>query len=765
MMIAAGVACARGPLEARAGWQQEGAAEIYQRIASTISEAGTRFERGYVFSTETATVEGGGESAISFAAARGRVGAMRRLIPLAVDTTSGRPTVVAPRVAALLDELISTRTLRRFEVSGVEVVAQERRDQKVRVVLAIPEGSIPREKIDWPQAVAKVRATAESLVDVALIAEIDSAGAADRRAVLDAFNRSAARLKPLPSASFASLELPRAISAGWLAPGLPTGSAPLKELRLSELEARTAARGGDPELLDELAQRLEALELHAASQAVRSWPRLKIDSNVGAPEGIARVLGGLGAASVAGQAKDDAARRVRVAQVLLSAAGSWPIDAVAEASPEARQLFAENQVPAALARLLDDCQANPSADALSLASACLFNLNEHADAARIAELAFAARPAHQYAGVNLARSWFASGRVAAAKELARKLKDTVSLDDWGRDRIADLLHEPKEPAAGGASAASEASPRSPTASASSAPAPLEGDFEVQEPVRQALAELPRRGSGGVRVIELGEDLVAVAVGFGTFSRGGVDGLGVNRSDLEGAARRAAVIDAKAEVAGFVSREIATREESALDGQGGVASRSFTQSRIKRQLVAGLREWRSEVRWEGGTCVARAWLVSDAVGEKDSKGFVKGIPCFETAESAGKQLVRKASRGLCWTGVIWVYVGSDASRELVPVAISVAKAGSDRELLSMMLQADLAQAFRTAISQVRTLGTCSSYDPLSPEGAQWVFKEHYSSVTDARAGEVVNYFSCSGLQDEFYGGQRYVAVVGARGERR
>jgi tetratricopeptide (TPR) repeat protein len=750
--------------------QHDNAVDVYEQIANKIPEAGVQIEQGYVFAAETARCEGGGESAIGLASARARVGAMRRLLPLVLDTANGRPATIAPRVAELLNQSASVQILNRIQVSGLQLVSQVERGQQIRIVLAVPEGQLPREKIGWVKAVEALRSSPAGLVDLAVLAEISANEAQDSKAALAEFDQSVLRRWSHPSGEDPSRVLSGRIGVGWLDAPIVSAAGDLADLPIAELEQRVDLRSGDPQLLGELARRLEALELHVASQAVRLWPRVKIDPTASIPEGVARALAGsdgLGGAESSDRATEVRERRVRVVHVLLSTAGSWPIDSDMEASPEAKQLFAGNQLNAALARLIDDCQANPSADALSLASACLFNLREFADAGRIAELAFAARPSHPYAGVNLARSLFAMGRVDEARELARKLKNLVKLDDWGRDRIADLISPPppvaQQPESDQATSPEEDSALQPPPG-KAAPRGLEGDFHVEPEVQSAIDGLPKSGSGMRVASKLGA-LSLVSVGQGSCTTS--DDLGAIRSsaDCEILARVSAVTDAKAEIARFVQSDISSYFRTESNGEGRVASLNFTQSRVKRQLVAGLREWRAEVRWEGDVCFARVWLVSDAVGELDSKGFVNGVPCFESAQGAAKEIVRRASRGLCRTGVIWVYVGSDASRQLVPVAIAAAPAGADRELLSMSLQADLGEAFRTTISQIRTLGECSNYDPLSPEGAQWVFKEFYSSATDAYEGSPVGYFRGSGLYDEIHGGQRYAAIVGARAARR
>lgn len=327
--------------------------------------------------------------------------------------------------------------IQRLRVSGIDEIDEEVDEQgNVRVVLAVEDGAVRKEKRHWNGCVDLIRESAleGNPSDAALWAEILAATGQDVKPAVEAWVK---RLCKQPGLAATIRKTPFGVSDGWTKLPETIDGARISALTDERLLDLLDRRPFDGQLIDAYRDRLTAARRVVMSKATRTWHRV---ARAKTPMAAERVTETLAAAELA-----DSMDVAGVA-IVLRYADTWPVSKEAAASPEAVTLFRRGEVPAALRVLLRQFAAEPNSDGANYVAACLLAI-ERADAGEAwSRLAIGWNPTHPFASVNLMRALEQRGHLAEAKKLAGDLKGKAFLDDWGKSEVARILAPPAPPA-------------------------------------------------------------------------------------------------------------------------------------------------------------------------------------------------------------------------------------------------------------------------------------------------------------------------------
>ena len=347
------------------------------------------------------------------------------------------PPAINKTLKADVRQRAADMIIQRLRVSGIDEVDEDVDEEgNVRVVLAVEDRAIQREKRHWNACVDLIRESAVegNTTDAALWAEILTVAGQDVSPAVEAWVK---RLCRQPGLAATVRKTPFGVTDGWTKLPETIDAAKISALTDERLLELLDRRPFDGQLIDAYRDRLTGAGRGVMSKATRTWHRVARAKTQMPAERLTETLA---AAELADPAD------VPGVAVVLRYADTWPISKEAAASPEAVTLFRRGEAPDALRVLLRQFAAEPSSDCANYIAACLLAIKLVDAAEAWSRLAIAWNPTHPFASVNLMRALEQRGHLAETRKLAEDLKGKAFLDDWGQSEVNRILAPPEPPA-------------------------------------------------------------------------------------------------------------------------------------------------------------------------------------------------------------------------------------------------------------------------------------------------------------------------------
>jgi hypothetical protein len=251
------------------------------------------------------------------------------------------------------------------------------------------------------------------------------------------------------------------------------------------------------------------------------------------------------------------------------------------------------------------------------------------------------------------------------------------------------------------------------------------------------------------IIETPLGFVWVAVASGFADNIDVQGRKVSPPLQRIRALRAAVVNAKAELAGAdqINKLFGTKVIVKKEVKEGRETAEFYSEELvilARTMLSSVEIWKTKVDLDRnsdkeGRLMARVWIYSQPC-MNEQKIVAKGRKIYPTHKVAAQSLAALAARGLCDEGVITVLVGTP--EKLVPVrfAIAAAVGAQARVIVRAKLPALFAMDSSTEISGKTTSKKHSVVDPLSV-GVSAEFKDEYYKLREESSKGVIRLSQC------------------------
>lgn len=259
-----------------------------------------------------------------------------------------------------------------------------------------------------------------------------------------------------------------------------------------------------------------------------------------------------------------------------------------------------------------------------------------------------------------------------------------------------------------------------------------------------LAQLEALHGTNSEIVKTPYGLVWVATAIGFADNVDSKGRAVPRSLQRIRAVRAAVVNAKAELAGAeqFNKKFATNALVQIEVCNGVEKKtSFSQEVVvlARTMLGSVEIWKSEVHLDSapdkeGRLIARVWIYSKPSTSGDTIAAGKGWKAFPTRQLATKSLAALAAQGLCDEGVVTVLVGTPGN--FVPVTFAIAACIGEKARVGAQVKlAGLLRANWSSEVSGSSSKQLSVIDPLSTESAAIISADFKKTNTVSSAGSV------------------------------
>jgi hypothetical protein len=214
-----------------------------------------------------------------------------------------------------------------------------------------------------------------------------------------------------------------------------------------------------------------------------------------------------------------------------------------------------------------------------------------------------------------------------------------------------------------------------------------------------------------------------ASGVGIFDPRTPSDRALNASLRRTRALRAAVVNAKAELARAASSVVAaTITSQSTDAR--VEAREQVVVTVQRMLLSGAALVRAEYSEKGEVTECRAWIEATAdLRPKSDELSAGGLPSFPSEREAAEAIAGWALRGLCDQAMVRVLVAKGEARQLVDFGVGIGAGTNARSVASAKAQAGLAAAVAEAIEGVSSLNRRMVIeDPLGASGGRMFLSE-------------------------------------------
>jgi hypothetical protein len=218
-------------------------------------------------------------------------------------------------------------------------------------------------------------------------------------------------------------------------------------------------------------------------------------------------------------------------------------------------------------------------------------------------------------------------------------------------------------------------------------------------------------------------LTGSASGVGFFDPDSLRDRDLHPAIRRARALRAAVVNAKVDLARAVSQSVATSVESE-SADHRRTSHLVIDVTVRRALLCGMALVRSEFSGSDERPECTAWIEGSVPLDPSARASsVRGLPAFADERSAASAVARWASSGLCDQSMVRVFVGPEGSRRLIALGVGLGAGPSGQTVAMARAQASLVSAAAETIEgSARMSQLASSADPLSPAGSHSVLVE-------------------------------------------